>query len=214
MKGIVLDCAVAGSWNFREPWDSPKQGKCVRVAWQAFGPTGVYEEGCLIAIPDDATICTGENLERGGISRAGLEREGFVGTGQRESSFWNQLEQAEIVVTFAQDFHLGALKGFAASQGVIMDDFRRPQFADVMVLATPLVKIPNKGGKRGYSFPPMDKAYDALVRDNGPLAAKRRDAITCPEPVRAFGLVQVRAVGAIYRAIRKPREPDAASFSM
>lgn len=208
MRGLVIDCAVAGAWSFRDPWDSPKQGKCVRVAYQAFGDRGVFEEGVLISLPSEEIVCTGENEERGGITWEGLKREGFVGDGQAAAALWKHLEQAELVVTFTSAFHINAFRGFAHGLGIDLERFTGKAFYDVMLKATPLAKVPwpsgKAGGRQPYKSPSLEEAFNRLLPDQIPMDQRRALARATSKPVKNFGQVQVRAVGDLYRAITRP----------
>ena len=206
---MIIDCAVAGAWSFRDPWDHPRQGQCVRLGYVCIVNNTAFESGTLIVKPNRNTVVTRENEDLGVITLAGLMAEGFSEMGLSTHSFWDRLQAAGTVISFCQPFHIGALNCLAASLGLDISDYPRPRFVDVMVKATPLAEVPFPNVERMVSrhdqwkAPSLLEAHDKLVVSAISLETMRKNALDGQEPIAEFARVQLRAVSRVWNACVK-----------
>lgn len=206
MKPLAIDLAVVGKWNLspssRHAVDGTANGAvAVRLAYAVIEEDGSIGEHDVLILKRDPLwpSASDANEAMGGVTNAGLAAEGQHAWDVMDHPFWTLLDHADPVVSFFQQFHIGALRSFASEVGIDLEArYPRLNTFDVMLKATIPCKLPSASGG-AYKPPSLIEASRMLIGRE--LPEERNLSFKHPQPVKAFGSVQVRAVAKLYVAL-------------
>lgn len=175
MKTLFIDTETTGMWRFKSGMLDPLQPNLIQVA-ALLHDSDMKEVSALstLVYPKNDWVMTRGAQEIHGITMEYAKEHGVSLT--NVCYVLNDMfEAADVVVAHNMSFDRNILRRAFALSGFAENPFKRAENRCTMLAATPILKLPKKGGHKGHKWPKLEEcmkymfdeehegAHDALV---------------------------------------------------